>query len=189
MSSARVVLVHGFNAEPASHWFPWLVETLGAEGVEVSVPALPTPDAPVPEEWIEAAVAAIGVPDERTVVIGHSIGCYTALRALDRIPGDWRLGGLVLVGGFARPLESTNPALIPFFGQTPDYRGIVERTGFRTVLYSDSDAIIPAELSIELADLLDASAEEVPGAGHFTSASGVTSSPQVAAAVRSALQA
>jgi len=188
MSNPRVVVIHGFTASPSAHWFPWLKQTLGAEGVEVDVVELPSPSEPVPAEWIAAARGAIGTPDESTVVVGHSIGCFTVVRALDETPGDWRLGGLVLVGGFGAPLEGGNPLLVPFFDAQPDLGALARRTAHRTMIYSDSDEVIPAAASLELAAALDAETVEVPGAGHFTAAAGVTELPVAAEAIRAALR-
>jgi len=52
----RVVILHGYGATPADHWFPWLTRAVpGAEAVE-----LPRPQSPEAASWILAATDAIG---------------------------------------------------------------------------------------------------------------------------------
>ena len=101
----RVVIAHGYTAHPKKHWFPWLRRQLEAQGIELTIPALPNTEAPTKEGWVSCLVNALGQPDDSTVLIGHSLGCVTALHALNRQPEPWRLGGLVLVAGFDENLE------------------------------------------------------------------------------------
>lgn len=185
---ARVVVLHGYGASPRSHWFPWLARTLARDGVEVGVPAFPGPDAPVFEPWIEMATAAIGLPDASTVVVGHSLGCPTALHALDRLAadGDWELGSLVLVSGFDGPLAAV-PEVASFTAAVPDYARLLPRLRRRVVIASDDDTIVPPAASADLAGKLDAELITMPGAGHFLGSGGFTELPLVAAQVRQAL--
>jgi len=44
----------------------------------------------------------LGVPDENTVLVGHSLGCVTCLHTLAAKEGDWKLAGLILVAGKRR---------------------------------------------------------------------------------------
>ncbi|MCM0619419.1 RBBP9/YdeN family alpha/beta hydrolase [Nocardioides bruguierae] len=174
----RVVVLHGYGATPDDHWFRSLARSLAP--VEVQVPALPSPDAPDVEAWVAAAGAALGSPDEHTAVVGHSLGCVTALHALDRVPGEWRLGGLVLVAGFTAPLPLL-PELDAFTAGAPDVARTAARTVRRHVLLAPDDPLVPAALSRDLATGLEAHVHEVPGAGHFLASDGVTDLPEATA--------
>ena len=96
----RVVVVHGYDAAPDQHWFPWLRERLAAEGVRTEVVELPEPSFPEAGAWLAAVARAVGEPDPHTHLVGHSLGCITLLRHLAGLPQPWTLGGLVLVAGF-----------------------------------------------------------------------------------------
>ncbi|MCL8026358.1 RBBP9/YdeN family alpha/beta hydrolase [Nocardioides bruguierae] len=173
----RVVVLHGYGATPDDHWFRSLAASLAPR--EVLLPTLPDPQTPGVEAWLAVAGDAIGTPDETTAIVGHSLGCVTALHALDRVPGAWRLGGLVLVAGFTAP----RPALPigAFTEAVPDLARTASRTGRRDVLLSDDDPFVPAPLTRDLAAGLDARVHEVPGAGHFLASDGLTDLPEATA--------
>ncbi|MFD5654664.1 RBBP9/YdeN family alpha/beta hydrolase [Streptomyces sp. NPDC127039] len=176
----RVVVLHGYMASPSSHWFEWLRGELAPVGIEVEIPALPDSADPEPGAWVSAAAEAIGAPDDRTAVIGHSLGCVTALHALDRIDGPWKLGALVTVAGFVSPA----PALPELDHFTSDILRVARLAGHirrRAVVRSDNDTFVTPSLTTELGRLLHAEEVVVPGAGHFRAAEGITSLPEVAA--------
>jgi uncharacterized protein len=185
-SPARVVVLHGYQASPDAHWFAWLADDLRPDGVDVAIPALPEPQAPDPAAWLGAARAAIGVPDERTVVVGHSLGCVTALHALSATPGDWRLGGLVFASGFVAP-PSAVPEVAAFTATAPDHDRLVAATAARHVVGSDDDAVVEPALTRALAERLAATFDLVPGGGHLLGREGFTTLPVVRDRVRAAL--
>jgi predicted alpha/beta hydrolase family esterase len=170
----RIVVAHGYRADPSRHWFPWLVDHYSA--ATVTMVGLPEPERPDLETWVHAAGAAIGEVGEETILVGHSLGCVTLLHALNRRTDAWRLGGLVLVAGFVDPLPDL-PALDPFTEEPLDLHRIRRQTGMRHVLRSDDDDVVPPELTDRMAGLLDAPVTLVPGAGHFVDRQGVREVP------------
>jgi len=173
------VIVHGYSATPADHWFGSLTEALERAGVAVRVPALPDAGEPHLEKWITAVGQAIGAPDERTGIVTHSLGGVTALHALDRVPGQWRLAAFVAVAGFVSALP-TLPQLDSFTAVRPDVERTAARTAHRSVLLSDNDGYVPAAHTAALGQALRAEAITVPGAGHFLAEEGITTLPEVA---------
>ncbi|XBB65759.1 alpha/beta hydrolase [Nocardioides sp. WV_118_6] len=173
----RATIIHGYGATPADHWFGWLAARLAEAGWASVVPALPEPDSPDPDRWLAATAAAVGTPGAGDLVVGHSLGCLTVLRHLAGLPGDWRLGRLVLVAGFVDPLPAL-PGLDPYVaGAVAGLDRIASRTGEVTVLRSDADAYVPAGHTDRLAHLLGVPVRVVPGAGHFLAEEGVTTLP------------
>ncbi|RUQ98026.1 RBBP9/YdeN family alpha/beta hydrolase [Labedella endophytica] len=170
----RMLVAHGYLADPSRHWFPWLVEHYGVD--TVSMIGLPNPERPDLETWVHAASAAIGEVDEETILLGHSLGCVTLLHALNRLSGPWRLGGLVLVAGFVDPLPNL-PALDPFTAEPLDLERIRRHTAVRHVLRSDDDDVVSSDLTERMAGLLEAPVSVVPGAGHFVDRQGVRELP------------
>ncbi|HEY8307625.1 MAG TPA: alpha/beta hydrolase [Lapillicoccus sp.] len=108
--ATRLVLVHGSRLS-ASQWAPQQSRvaadpTLG--WLEVVVPDLPGhgPRSAEPftlDRAVGAVAAAVeaGVPAERVVLAGHSLGGYVAATYAATYPG--RLDGLVILGAAARP--------------------------------------------------------------------------------------
>ncbi|GGM14804.1 RBBP9/YdeN family alpha/beta hydrolase [Nakamurella endophytica] len=177
----RAVVVHGYQAAPDRHWFPWLARELGAQGIAVTVVALPDSDHPDVRSWSEAVAAAVGRVDAGTWLIGHSLGCVTVLRHLGGLAGPWSAAGVVLVAGFAEPLASV-PELASFLAEplAPDAcRRIADRVPVRRMIRSDADVFVPADASDRLAAAIGAPVTVVPGAGHFMGSDGVTEFPLV----------
>ncbi|TLM86494.1 serine hydrolase family protein [Pseudarthrobacter sp. NamE2] len=180
----RAIIVHGYEAAPDAHWFPWLQGALEAEGTHVTAVPLPAPDAPEPAAWERAVNAALGVPDGRTVIVAHSLGAITALRVLAAMPEPWELGGLVLVAGFVVPLEAL-PELDRYLATDVDVERLARNIRKRTVIRSDTDPFVPPAASDDLAKRLDAQLQVHPEAGHFMAKDGVTTFPAVLDLLRS----
>lgn len=174
----RVIIVHGYEAAPNAHWFPWLQDALEAKGISVTAVPLPAPDTPEREAWESAVNAALGVPDARTVIVAHSLGAITALRVLAALPEPWELGGLVLVAGFVKPLDVL-PELDGYLATDVDVERLARSIRKRTVIRSDTDPFVPPAASDELAKRLNAQLQVHPEAGHFMEEDGVTKFPSL----------
>ncbi|MFC8202099.1 RBBP9/YdeN family alpha/beta hydrolase [Streptomyces sp. NPDC057298] len=184
----RATIIHGYAATPEDHWFGWLAAQLDARGIPTTVPALPDSEAPDPDRWLAAVAASVGTPDEGSTLVAHSLGCITALRHLCSLAGPWRLGALVLVSGFVDTLP-TLPTLDSHIGKPLDLAGIRNHVDRLTLIRSDADPYVPPSHTDRLADLLGASPQVVPGAGHFLASDGVTSLPAALAAIASSRRA
>lgn len=178
----RASIIHGYGASPEDHWFGWLAGQLDAGGIPAGVPALPNPLDPDPAQWTEAVRAEVGLPDQDSIVVAHSLGCLTVLRHLRSLPEPWQLGTLVLVAGFVDRLPAL-PDLDAYIGDGCDVAGLSGRIGRLTVIRSDADPYVPVGHTDRLAGLLGASADVVPGAGHFLASDGVTSLPEAREAI------
>lgn len=197
----RVILVHGFGAEPRDHWFPWLARTVN----DIEVPRLPHPESPDASIW--ASIIADRVRAwrdgsaglEGLVIVTHSLGGLTALRAMERViaygsPADERgrsLTAFIAVAPFAQQLPPTGEADLDSFLAT-GLRGFLNGAGPRelrpflgatTVIQSDNDPVVPQAASRQLAAEIEADVVTVSGAGHFLASDGVTSLPQVVQAL------
>lgn len=182
-TSGRATIIHGYFATPDDHWFRWLADQLESLGLHTSVPTLPNPQNPDPEAWEDAVAAAVGTPDEHTVIVAHSLGCLTALRHLRSLRGPWRVGTLILVAGFTEHLPSL-PDLDNYIGDGCDLNGIRDHIDRIVVLRSDNDPLVPAELTDRLSEQLGVRIQVVPGAGHFLATDGFTTLPDAVDAVR-----
>jgi predicted alpha/beta hydrolase family esterase len=173
----RVVVVPGFGADPGRHWFPWFAKEAGTRGAEVSVVSLPDPLTPRRDAWETAVAGALGQPDQRTWVVGHSLGCVTALRVLDAVKGPWRLGGTLLVAGFSGPLAGL-PELDEYLTAPAPARRVSDRIDRRVVFSSDADPVVPVAATMRLATDLRADLDVLTGRGHFTQETGVVELPE-----------
>ena len=85
----RLGIVHLWGGAPGADWYPWLRDEL--RGLDllpfdaIGIPELPDPETPRPETWVPAFLEWLGDdPRDRaaTVLVGHSVGCQTIVRAL-----------------------------------------------------------------------------------------------------------
>lgn len=178
----RVFIIHGYGANPSSHWFPWLKQRLKAQGVPVAVIALPRSDAPDFDQWQATLHAAIGMPQANDIFIAHSLGTISTLHHLSAHKPA-RIGGLVLVSGFGSHL----PQLPTINGYSVDAyidRAQLDTAYLHTItphihhIISGNDPIVAPEESLKLAQQLGGAVTHVPRGGHFLAEDGFTQLPQ-----------
>lgn len=183
----RVFIIHGYGANPSSHWFPWLKQGLEAQGVPVVAMALPRSDAPDFDQWQATLHAAIGSPRADDIFIAHSLGTISILHYLSTHKPA-RIGGLVLVAGLGARL----PQLPRINGYDVDAyidRAQLDTSYLRTLsprihsIISRNDPIVAPEESLKLAQQLGGAITHVPQGGHFLAEDGFTQLPQAWQAV------
>lgn len=178
MSHTRVFIVHGYTASPQSHWFPWLKQQLETRDIHVEVLAMPDPHQPTPAAWDAAMDNLVRDHDERTFLLGHSLGCIAILRQLSRLPVSRRVGGILLVSGFDQPLH-TLPELDPFMQPGYDPAHIMTLAPQRVVVASRDDAIVPYRYCHHLSEQLAAPLYSLEHGGHFLDRDGFLTLPLV----------
>ena len=94
----RAVIVHRWDGTPEADWYPWLRRELKNKGFAVDAPEMPDTAHPRIEKWVPFLKKAAKNADINTFFIGHSVGCQTILRFLEKFSG--KIGGAVFVGGW-----------------------------------------------------------------------------------------
>ena len=174
----RVVIVHGYTGYPDKNWFPWLKEKLEEIGVRAEVPEMPNTNAPKLSEWLPHLTEAIGNPDEELVLVGHSLGCPTILRYLESLDDDYKVGGVVLVAGFAEPLPHL-PELNSFTENSWDDEKIKSKSKQITIVNSTDDDAVPFFNAETVRDRFGAKLVTLEGMGHINERWGITEVPFV----------
>ncbi|HUS25961.1 MAG TPA: alpha/beta fold hydrolase [Nevskiaceae bacterium] len=173
----RVILVHGYQGSPAENWLPWLRAELEKRGIEVLVPSMPHADAPQLKEWLLHLQKIVGPPNEQTFLAGHSLGCPAILRYLESLPPGQKIGGAVLVAGFAEPI--TFRELDSFVIGTWDEDRIKAAANTLVIINSDNDPYVPLVMGEHIRDRFNATLIVKHGAGHFNTKAGFTELPEV----------
>lgn len=138
----RVFIVHGWEADSSSDWFPWLKRELETRGYDVTVPDMPDTNHPNKGTWVQSLATLIGEPDENTYLVGHSIGGNTALRYLESLNGK-KIGGVVLAAPYYGKvtLESGEAKKIadPWLNTPIDFSKVKAASDKFVCIFSDND--------------------------------------------------
>lgn len=173
----RVIIVHGYTGYPEKNWFPWLKAALEKLELQVTVPAMPNTEAPQFSEWLPHLEKVVGNADEDTYLVGHSLGCPTILRFLESMPKGKKVGGVVLVAGFAEPIHFDE--LDSFTAHAWNDEKIKQSTNKMVLINSDNDEHVPLEMGERMRDRFGAELVVLNNAGHINEKSGHTTVPFV----------
>lgn len=169
----RVFVVHGWASSPEDAWFPWLKNQLEQHACAVQVLALPNPKRPDPDAWLAHIEAAVGVVDENTYFVAHSLGCRaTALFLQTRAPHETAGGAVFVAGTF---IASTEPHPHPLAELVRAQWGSlsVSPSALRahvqalTALYCVDDPWVSFDNAAYARDVLGAQLLVEEGKGHF----------------------
>ncbi len=170
----KVFMVHGFGREPNGGWRPWLMGKLARIDVWAFSLAMPTPREPKKDEWVAEISRSIGLPNEDTFLIGHSLGVPAILNYVESLPVNSKIGGLVLVSGIINVIPEKDK-YIPinhFFDKKFDYEKIKKICKNFIIIHGDNDANVPFVQAKELANNLSCDLIPVKNGGHLNGNSG-----------------
>ena len=174
----NVYVVHGYTSSSSAEWFPWLKNRLAEIGVSTTVFDMPSPNDPNANEWDKYLDENITECSDTTILVGHSLGCITLLRYLEKQSDDKKIGEIILVSGFLEPITAL-PILDSFVKKNLNIPKLIKMTEKRLVISSLDDSIVPYQLSRELAKQMDAKLITVENGGHFIGQEGFTEFPLI----------
>lgn len=167
----RVVLAPRWGGTPSHDFYPWLRTELGALGVELSALHLPNPSTPTIEAWVPAVRAAIedaleadGAPP---IVVGHSVGCQTVMRALAGF--DREVASACLLVAAWWQVDEPWPSILPWIDTPFDHARARAAASRFSVLLSDDDPFTRdhAHTAALFRERLGATPRVASGAKHF----------------------
>jgi predicted alpha/beta hydrolase family esterase len=175
------LVVHGWqNHRPEGHWQRWLSDELRGLGQDVAYPAMPSPDEPDVDEWLDVLdreLAAMPRTGER-VVVCHSLACLLWLhaavagRVLDPVDR------LLLVAPPSPAVALSYPLIAAFAPPPVTAAQLAATTRRARLVASDDDPYCPGGAHVEYGSLgLDA--DVLAGAGHLDLEAGYGSWPSV----------
>jgi predicted alpha/beta hydrolase family esterase len=158
------------------------------------LPRMPRADRPVISQWIAFISDLVGEPDDRTVMIGHSLGAQAVLRYLDTIGGNGRsVGRTVLIASMYPSGMSPEEAdkrtegdriLLPWLTVAVDAPNVRKAAGKCIVILSDNDPYIPFEEAItSFRASVEAEIVVEHAKGHFNEDDNITELPSALTAV------
>ena len=174
-SGQRLLLVPRWSGRGDSDFYPWLGRRLAARGWrgDLEISPLRPPEAPVIEDTVSALRGRIGAPARaaRTVLLGHSVGAQTVMRALADLPSGTGVAGVILVAGWWT-VDEPWPAIQPWLDTPFDWARTRAAAARRVVLLSTDDPFTADEARSRrlFEERLDAEVRVFPGARHFNGA-------------------
>ena len=175
----RAVIIHGWEGNPNEGWMPWLKSELEKKGWEVQAPQMPHPFLPKLAEWLQTIGDLVGTPDDQIYLVGHSLGCYTILKYLETLPENAKVGGVVLVAGFAGNLKHPIPILQSYYKDGLNWEKIKPHSHNFVAIYSKRDDYVREESAHEFALHLGARVIENNDWEHFSGVEGIKELPDV----------
>jgi predicted alpha/beta hydrolase family esterase len=105
MTKQKVIMVHGWGGNNEDGWFLPLKEELEKEKMIVINPNMPDSPNPKINSWINELKKVSGNIEKNTYFIGHSIGCQTIIRFLEK--SDNKIGGAILIAAWFNLTDET----------------------------------------------------------------------------------
>ena len=179
------VILHGYTEHNNTEFFPWLKNQLEHLGYKVQLPDLPDTNAPLERKQVEYVIKNIEF-DEKTILIGHSLGGAVALKTLEKLPSRIFGLGLVAPGGLEKQFWTEDfefdrrtgkrKQYLAGFDFKYDFAQIAPKFKKCTILGTDNDANYRLPWMKYLAEKLDGRLQLVHARGfHFTA----TEEPEV----------
>ena len=175
--------MHGWDFNPQMHWYTWLAAELAKKGQTVFVPEMPDTAEPEIEKWVNYLKSQVGDLDEETYFVGHSIGCQTIMRFLEKSDYNGKIGGCVFVAGWIKlaNLEGEEVEAIakPWLTTKIDFAKVKSMISRSVVYLSDNDPYDCVKENAKLFwECLGSTFIIEKGKGHFTEDDGVTELPE-----------
>jgi len=177
----RVFIIHRWEGSSQGDWLPWIKSKLKNLGYEVVIPDMPETNMPVIEKWVGHLDKICQNPDTNTFFIGHSIGCQTILRYLEKL--NKPVGGAIFVAGWfiLEDLEDdeTKKIAMPWLTTPIDLKKIKQILPKSALFISDNDPYGAFEQNKNKFKKLGSDIIVLHNAGHITKDDGFTEIPAV----------
>ena len=173
-------MIHGFQGKPNGGWRPWLMGELSKNDIWACSLAMPTPDAPIKSEWVKKINEVVGIPNEETFLVGHSLGDPAILRYLETLDKDSKIGGVALVSGPLSIIEKNGYEQVNTFLDTAfDFDHIKNVCKNFVVIHGDNDPNVPFSDAEELSKKLGGFLISIPNGGHLNGSAGFFELPEL----------
>ena len=149
---------------------------------------MPDSETPKIDVWVHFLEKLVGKVDKDTFFVGHSIGCQTIMRYLERLDNKDEVGGVVFVAGFfdlpfLRTKEEKKIAK-PWLETPIDTIKIKNIAKKMIAIFSDNDPDVSLDDAKSFRKRLNAKIIIEKGKGHFTLNDGVDKLPSALEALK-----
>lgn len=179
----KIYIVHCWSGKKEDGWYPWLDNKISDNNNQVIRFDMPDTDYPKIDVWVNELDKYVDNLDENTYFVGHSIGCQTIMRYLEK--QDKKIGGILFVTPWLDLLpkavsdEESNNIAYPWLNTKIDFEKIKSLTNNITCIFSDNDYFVPIEQEKEFRKKLSARTIIIKGKGHMSDVDGITKSDEI----------
>jgi uncharacterized protein len=172
----KIYIIHGWGGcDSDEGWFGWLKEEGKKLGFDVICFNMPNTEKPTIEEWVGFLEDNISDTDEETYFVGHSIGCQTIIRFLEKMPKDKKIGGAVFVAGwfnlkdkiYEEEGDETKIIAKPWVETPIDFNKVKLHTDNFLAIFSDNDPFVSLSEENLFKENLEAKTVVKEKEGHF----------------------
>ena len=139
----KVYIIHGWGFDSNMPWIKWLETELGKKtNVEVHALDMPNTEHPKIEEWVNYLKENVKDINDETYFVGHSIGCQTIMRFLEKIPKNEHIRGCVFVAPWFDLINIGDEELEiahPWINNKINFERVEQHTGNILAIFSDND--------------------------------------------------
>lgn len=174
----KIYLVHCWDGTKEDGWYPWLDKKISNNDNKVIRFNMPDTANPKIENWVFELEKQVKKLDENTYFVGHSIGCQTILRYLEKANVK-NIGGILFIAPWLDLLpeavsdkESYNIAQ-PWINTPIDFEKVRSVTNKITCIFSDNDYFVSLDQEQRFKELLNAKTLIVKGKGHISADDGI----------------
>lgn len=172
--SHNAVILHGTMGSPDGNWFPWLKEQLEADGYDVFIPALPTPEGQTAQNWQATILPQTPPPDDKTILIGHSCGATHLLHVLESLEKPVAHAIFVSVVMDKINIPEYDRLNDSFIHHDFNWDKIRKNADKVTIFHGDDDPYVPLAQAQTLSDHLGTPVTIIKNGGHLNAESGFT---------------
>ncbi|RLG13644.1 MAG: leucine--tRNA ligase [Candidatus Nanohalarchaeota archaeon] len=144
------IIIHGFEGQAESIFFPWTKKKLEEQGYEVVLEDMPDSYHPKMEKWMAFLEKYKNKIDEDTIIIGHSLGGFVAPYFAGKL--EKTINALYLIAPASQMLDFNKyrkewkgdiDCLEKIINHKIEWKKVKKNTGKITVYLSDNDKWIP----------------------------------------------
>ena len=183
MSVNNAVIVHGWGGSPDEKQLVYLKRELEESKIDVISPNMPNPEVPTIKEWV-SELQKMTLEPEKTILIGHSVGCQTILRYLDTVKRKSKFAGVFLIAPWSKIKPGTlsqeeKEIALPWETTKLELKNAKNKSKFFGIFYSVNDPFVSVDDALMLTRELNATAFNLGEKGHLDESSGVNELPEV----------
>jgi predicted alpha/beta hydrolase family esterase len=154
----------------------WLKKELHKKGFEVIIPEMPNPKRPAIKAWVNKLDRIAKNLVGETYFIGHSIGCQTIMRHLEKQPENVKVRGIVFIAPWfhLEGLEEESKSMAKPWLEAPiNLDKVKSHVDKIAAIFSDNDPYVPLSDKKVFKEKLGARIIVEHQKGHFTEDDGV----------------